>query len=542
MINTNKFVLVSINRCMDYAKVADGIKLVPKYETCHVEESIRTVLHCLSSAADKDQVRLAPLPSSMCSHILTDKQWLQENILCLLSNAVKFTPHGKIDLRLTLTTGSFADQFDDVSHPGTEISRSEKSCTNRSGVVSPSPVLKSSPSWISTSGYSACSAIPMILVEVEDNGVGISQDMQSRLFAPFQQAQKNAGGTGLGLYSLAKRVEALGGKYGVKDRLDGQQGSLFWFTFPYRPDTITESMMRYDGNGSQWITAMNESDDSVMHRDADQVKTTIDLLAAFSVSSSFLFASPPAATTNNPPNVPSLGPMTKSGKSPSFLCASAPIVPLNLEGSGIVGKDTGCCNTHHEDWDGNASSATPSDRTRAMTSSFSNSNRGSFTSLSATTGRGTKKSHRKYKVLLADDSTAIRNMLVKILQRGGHDVTPVGNGLEALEAIQNALTNADSPGPFDVVILDLHMPVLDGFETMQRIRAQEQRRPSAVDVLSSISRSSVQRQFVIGCSANDDEETIADMIEAGADASLAKPFTLTQFEDCMNNYLTNIQN
>ncbi len=54
--------------------------------------------------------------------------------------------------------------------------------------------------------------------------------MHVKLFAPFQQAQKNAGGTGLGLYSLSQRVTALGGRYGVRDRLDGQQGSLFWFS------------------------------------------------------------------------------------------------------------------------------------------------------------------------------------------------------------------------------------------------------------------------------------------------------------------------
>jgi hypothetical protein len=51
-----------------------------------------------------------------------------------------------------------------------------------------------------------------------------------------QQAQRATGGTGLGLYSLSKRIEALGGLCGVRDRDDCQQGAVFWFTFPYRPD------------------------------------------------------------------------------------------------------------------------------------------------------------------------------------------------------------------------------------------------------------------------------------------------------------------
>ena len=44
------------------------------------------------------------------------------------------------------------------------------------------------------------------------------------------------GGTGLGLYSLRKRMDALGGECSVRDRSDGQQGSVFYFILPYAPD------------------------------------------------------------------------------------------------------------------------------------------------------------------------------------------------------------------------------------------------------------------------------------------------------------------
>jgi hypothetical protein len=47
---------------------------------------------------------------------------------------------------------------------------------------------------------------------------------------------------GLGLYSLAKRVDALQGQCGVMQRKDGVCGSIFWFEFPYRPDQVTASM------------------------------------------------------------------------------------------------------------------------------------------------------------------------------------------------------------------------------------------------------------------------------------------------------------
>jgi hypothetical protein len=47
---------------------------------------------------------------------------------------------------------------------------------------------------------------------------------------------QHATGTGLGLFSLRKRIEALGGLCGVHDRDDSLPGVVFWFTFPYRPD------------------------------------------------------------------------------------------------------------------------------------------------------------------------------------------------------------------------------------------------------------------------------------------------------------------
>ena len=78
---------------------------------------------------------------------------------------------------------------------------------------------------------------PHLFFEVQDTGIGMSEEAMTRLFTPFGSAQTMAGGTGLELFSLSKRVEALGGHYGVRGRRDGQQGCLFWFSIPYRPDT-----------------------------------------------------------------------------------------------------------------------------------------------------------------------------------------------------------------------------------------------------------------------------------------------------------------
>jgi hypothetical protein len=82
----------------------------------------------------------------------------------------------------------------------------------------------------------------MVRITVEDSGIGIPIESRQQLFKQFSQVQRmTVGGSGLGLYSLSKRSEAIGGSCGVDCRSDGKQGSSFWFEFPYRPDTLMDS-------------------------------------------------------------------------------------------------------------------------------------------------------------------------------------------------------------------------------------------------------------------------------------------------------------
>jgi two-component system, sensor histidine kinase and response regulator len=73
---------------------------------------------------------------------------------------------------------------------------------------------------------------------------------------------------------------------------------------------------------------------------------------------------------------------------------------------------------------------------------------------------------RRMKVLLAEDNVVNQRVAVGLLQRRGHEVTVVSTGVEALEALK---TN-----PFDVVLMDVQMPVMGGFEATAVIRAAEQ--------------------------------------------------------------------
>ncbi len=68
------------------------------------------------------------------------------------------------------------------------------------------------------------------------------------------------------------------------------------------------------------------------------------------------------------------------------------------------------------------------------------------------------------KILVAEDESAIREFIVINLKRSGYTVTEAGNGLEAIQAYDAA------NGDFDVVLLDIMMPEMDGFEVCKRLR------------------------------------------------------------------------
>ena len=226
MRNTHAFMLMTINRCIDYTKASKGLKLVPKHETIDLLETLELPLNCMRNMQHKIDIVLTSIPKEICTYIMTDKQWLQENVLCLLSNAVKYSAEGVVNINVLLEEYLTDGWKTDVLQPSEIFSDNDRD----------------DPSDISKERVPAESqyppVTPFLRIEVEDTGIGMSEEAMASLFNPYKQTQRLAGGTGLGLYSLAKRLEALHGYYGVMKRRDGEQGSLFWFAIPYKPDTV----------------------------------------------------------------------------------------------------------------------------------------------------------------------------------------------------------------------------------------------------------------------------------------------------------------
>lgn len=112
---------------------------------------------------------------------------------------------------------------------------------------------------------------------------------------------------------------------------------------------------------------------------------------------------------------------------------------------------------------------------------------------------------RQLRVLVADDNPTNREVIGRILERGGHEVNLVQGGEEALDAIESER--------FDIVLLDRNMPGLGGIEALQAIRM--------------ITRGQGRLPTII-LSADVTPEAKREALEAGADAFLSKPIEVTR--------------
>ena len=123
-------------------------------------------------------------------------------------------------------------------------------------------------------------------------------------------------------------------------------------------------------------------------------------------------------------------------------------------------------------------------------------------------------------ILLCEDNPVNQLVVTEFLDVLGCKVDAVANGLEALEAIASK--------SYDLVLMDCHMPKLDGYETTRRIRRAESKRASIDDDHS--------RLTIVALTADAVEDARQSCLDVGMDDYLSKPFTQTQLNDILSTW------
>jgi two-component system, sensor histidine kinase and response regulator len=211
--------LTILNDILDFSKIEAG-KLELEAIALDPREVIESVAELLApKAAEKRLALMTEVAASVPTWLRGDPSRLRQIILNLAGNAIKFTEHGHVVLRVRSLESERAAGRRTL--PGRTPEHSGDATTaGRQGSVDTTPV--------------------GLRFEVTDTGIGIAPAALERLFEAFMQADgsttRRFGGTGLGL-SISKRlVELMGGKIGVES--EEGLGSTFWFMVSFLPEAV----------------------------------------------------------------------------------------------------------------------------------------------------------------------------------------------------------------------------------------------------------------------------------------------------------------
>jgi len=116
-------------------------------------------------------------------------------------------------------------------------------------------------------------------------------------------------------------------------------------------------------------------------------------------------------------------------------------------------------------------------------------------------------------ILLAEDSSSVRKFVSLALKMQGFRVIAAEDGMQALEFLPKE--------HIDLVVTDLNMPNMDGYELIRNIRANEQYKSIPIIILSSLSK----------------DEDIKEGMDAGANSYLIKPFNTKRIQYEISKYL-----
>jgi CheY-like chemotaxis protein len=336
--------------------------------------------------------------------------------------------------------------------------------------------------------------------------------VQQRLFQPFTQADASTtrkyGGTGLGLAISRQLAEAMGGEVGVRS-VPGQ-GSTFWFTVRVERIALThDSVISAQLRGRRALCVDDHDISLHVFRsvltgwgvDATCVSTPQAAMAALDAADAAARPYDFAILDQQMPGIDgfTLGELMRGRPATAtlpLLLSSSVVTPGGLDEAtarGFGGLVTKPVKKRY--------------LLQALTQALAlQTTSGPVAAPGAGVSAQAMAPVRRMRILLAEDNPVNQRVAVRMLDKLGHRVDAVANGLEAVEALGRL--------PYDIVLMDCQMPECDGYQATTLVRQREEH--------------GAARTVIVALTANAMEGDRQRCLDAGMDDYLPKPL---RFDD-----------
>jgi two-component system, sensor histidine kinase and response regulator len=502
--------LTIINDILDFSKIEAG-KLDLEPVPFLLRDSLGDTLKTLSlRAAQKGLELVGHVHPDVPDALVGDMGRLRQIVVNLAGNAIKFTHQGEVVVDVALA----GDGGWGMGVGGEGATAAGVQASRRAGVQVDPLTLNAQPSTLTTPGSPPTpnpqppSPDVVLHFAVRDTGIGIPPEKQQRIFEAFSQADTSTtrqyGGTGLGLTISARLVQLMGGRLWVESEVG--KGSTFQFTARFACQQAAEQPLPLEWEQIRELRVLVVDDNATNRRLLEEILTNWRMRPTVVAGGrEALAALEQARQAGEPYELVLLDQMMPEMDGFSLAAeiqqrpelAGATLMMLSSAGQGA---DAARC----RELGVAAYLAKPikqSELLDTMMTALGGRLDGEHPQRGARPPAQLPRAGRPLRILLAEDHPVNQKLAVRLLEKWGHSVLIANNGQEALEALERER--------FDLVLMDVWMPEMGGFEATQAIRERERETGGHLPVVAMTAHA-----------MKGDRERC---LEAGMDAYVSKP-------------------